>query len=301
LSAQEIMNTDQLSTNGEFDAILRGPSQSRASSRGLNWNGYLTERHLAEPGERPEAISERYILGLWRGVLPVCEYGKGSGNFVSYGKQPGSMTIVPPGIVPAVRPQSQCDIILCALEPDFIEGIEAELDRRPITEPFYRRGFVDPALSRLAELLSLEASQGGPSGRLYSDHLANAMALRLLHLGGQDFREGSRKSSGLPSHRLRRVVERMQDLHSDLDLHTLAAESGYSRSHFLRMFRASMGCTPHQHLLKLRLDRAKELMRVKSRPLIDIAAACGFSSHAHLSRVFRQMTGMSPSEYRRNL
>ncbi len=99
---------------------------------------------------------------------------------------------------------------------------------------------------------------------------------------------------------LQGVLERMKaDLAADLDLNTLAAESGYSRSHFLRTFRAAMGCSPHQWLTRLRVEQAKTILRENSISLIDIALACGFSSHAHFSNTFRQLVGVTPSEYRR--
>src|SRR4030081_3595876 len=71
---------------------------------------------------------------------------------------------------------------------------------------------------------------------------------------------------------LQRVLDRMKaDLATDLDLSTLAAESGYSRSHFLRTFRAAMGCSPHQWLTRLRVEQAKTILRENSISLIDIA------------------------------
>jgi AraC-like DNA-binding protein len=100
---------------------------------------------------------------------------------------------------------------------------------------------------------------------------------------------------------LQRVLDRMKlDLSADLDLNTLAAESGYSRSHFLRTFRAAIGCSPHQWLTRLRVEQAKTILREQSISLIDIALACGFSSHAHFSNTFRQIIGVTPSEYRRS-
>jgi AraC-like DNA-binding protein len=99
---------------------------------------------------------------------------------------------------------------------------------------------------------------------------------------------------------LQRVLDRMKaDLATDLDLNTLAAESGYSRSHFLRTFRAVIGCSPHQYLTRLRVEQAQTLLREDSISLIDIALDCGFSSHAHFSNTFRQIVGVTPSEYRR--
>jgi AraC family transcriptional regulator len=91
------------------------------------------------------------------------------------------------------------------------------------------------------------------------------------------------------------------DLSANLNLATLAAESGYSRAHFLRTFRAATGQTPHHYLMELRLSKAQALISNRSMPLIDIAAACGFSSHAHLTTAFRSRFGSSPSTYRRGL
>jgi AraC-like DNA-binding protein len=99
---------------------------------------------------------------------------------------------------------------------------------------------------------------------------------------------------------LQRVLDRMNaDLATDLDLTTLAAESRYSRSHFLRTFRTAMGCSPHQWLTRLRVEKAKTILRETSISLIDIALDCGFSSHGHFSNTFRQIVGVTPSEYRR--
>jgi AraC-like DNA-binding protein len=105
----------------------------------------------------------------------------------------------------------------------------------------------------------------------------------------------------LPIRLLQRVLDRMKaDLATDLDLNTLAGESGYSRSHFLRTFRAAMACSPHQWLTRLRVEQAKTILRETSISLIDIALDCGFSSHAHLSNTFRQIAGVTPSTYRRS-
>jgi AraC family transcriptional regulator len=88
---------------------------------------------------------------------------------------------------------------------------------------------------------------------------------------------------------------------TDLTLTSLAGESGYSRAHFLRMFRAAMAQTPHQYLVSLRLEKAVRMMKERSTPLIDIAVACGFSSHTYFTRVFRSKFGILPSQYRRSL
>jgi AraC family transcriptional regulator len=295
------MSTALASKNTRFDALLRGPSSRGVSSQGLDWEGFVIERHCVEPEERSESISDEYILGLWCNTVSG-EHPNGRGGHVPYTKHPGTITFAPPGIVPAVRQCNRFEIILCALEPAFVSCVEGELSQPPTTRLPYRTGFHDATLRQLMRLLETEASQGGPSGRLYADHLAHALAMRFLLHGRRSRGSASAaRLSPLPRHILQRVLERMHDLVADLDLQTLAAESGYSRSHFLRMFEAATGLTPHRYLLQLRLERVQELMRKGSTSLIDTAALCGFSSHAHMSRVFRQLLGVTPSQYRRNL
>jgi AraC family transcriptional regulator len=90
------------------------------------------------------------------------------------------------------------------------------------------------------------------------------------------------------------------NLDTDLSLESLAEESGYSRAHFLRMFRAATGLTPHQYVLELRLRRAQDCLRKRHARIIDIALSCGFSSQSHMTSVFRQRLEMTPAAFRRN-
>ncbi|UPK40302.1 helix-turn-helix transcriptional regulator [Bradyrhizobium sp. 186] len=78
---------------------------------------------------------------------------------------------------------------------------------------------------------------------------------------------------------------------ANLSLAELANESGYSRAHFLRMFRAATGKTPHQYLLHVRLERAREQFQTGLASILEIALATGFASHSHLTRQFRQRFG----------
>jgi AraC family transcriptional regulator len=285
----------------EFYPFLRGSSTLGFSSRELGWKGLLVEQRSAGSGERPEAIAEHYILALVCGRPWTGEHPNGRGRFVSTANVPGMITLISPGIVPAIRTKEGCEHILCALETSFVKGVENELDRRPAGSPWSRGGLEDPAIRQLMKLLAAEATQGGPSGRLYADHLGHALAVRLLLLSTAAERQASSMTSPLPRPTLRRILERMENLGADLDLASLAAESGYSRGHFIRMFRAATGLTPHHYVLQARLKRAQQMIKSGSLSFIDIAETCGFSSHAHMTRTFRQLLHVTPSEYRRNL
>jgi AraC family transcriptional regulator len=58
--------------------------------------------------------------------------------------------------------------------------------------------------------------------------------------------------------------------------------------------------TPYQYLLQQRIERAKQLLKEGDRSIMDIAFLCGFNSHSHLSKQFRQLTGITPKAYRAN-
>jgi AraC family transcriptional regulator len=151
-------------------------------------------------------------------------------------------------------------------------------------------------------LLIADANEGYTTERLYTEHLTQAVAVRMLFLGTSTRPQtNNRGISGLPRHLLRRIIERMRCFSCDLSLQALANESGYSRVHFVRMFRAATGYSPHNYLLNLRLERAQELLKNPSLSLIDIALDCGFSSHSHMSRLFHKSAGITPSAYRRSL
>jgi AraC family transcriptional regulator len=262
----------------------------------------MVEEHSAEAGEREERVTKRHILVAWSGQRASGEYEDRRGVYVPYTSCHGSFGFLPVGIVPAVRPHGRSEITLCALEAKFVSGVEEELDRKPVEELRFRAGFYEPTLFQLVTLLTAEAANSAHFGLVYADHLAQAIATRLLLFGSKEGQKTRSKAQALPRHLFQRVLERMQTLDVNLDLKTLAAETGYSRLHFLRMFRASTGQTPHRYLLQLRLMRAKDLLQQRRRTsLIDIAATCGFSSQSHMSRVFRQLLGITPSEYRNNL
>ena len=179
--------------------------------------------------------------------------------------------------------------------------LEMMMDRKPTEEMRVRTGFHRDGLRHLMSIVSAEAERGSIVGRLCADSLVEAIASRLSDFDEKDRETSQCETSPLPQHLLRRVVERMRNLDADADLRTLAAETGYSQRHFIRMFRAATGQTPHRFLVQLRLERAKKLLRQHRASLIDVAAASGFSSHAHMTHVFRRELGVTPSKFRNGL
>ena len=146
-----------------------------------------------------------------------------------------------------------------------------------------------------------ESEASRPCG-LYSETLAQALAMRFLLCGNSSVHTLNSSVEPLPPRILRRIRDRIEaELDTELSLTSLAKESGYSRAHFLRMFRAATGLTPHQYVLERRLSTAQQLLRQSKMLLADIALKCGFSSQTHMNDVFRKRLGVTPLEYRRDI
>jgi AraC family transcriptional regulator len=99
----------------------------------------------------------------------------------------------------------------------------------------------------------------------------------------------------------KRVVQTHIETHLDWTIQTkhLAQLVNLSPFHFCRTFRDSFGLSPHQYVMRKRLERAQGLMLTTSASLSQIAADCGLADQAHLTKQFRKLVGESPAVWRR--
>ena len=114
--------------------------------------------------------------------------------------------------------------------------------------------------------------------------------------------EQSQDQEDKTSMRIARSVSCLeQNFRDDFSIKELAEMSYVSERHFLRQFSEVYHTTPHQYLIKLRLQHACDLLENEKNGLsiADIAYESGFQSNSYFSRIFGQTYGMSPSEYRR--
>ena len=106
----------------------------------------------------------------------------------------------------------------------------------------------------------------------------------------------------LPKWRLKRVVEHV-DAHLDrrVTLADMAGVAGLTRMYFAAQFRRTTGMSPHGYLLRRRVERAQELMRDPSQPLVQIALSVGFGTQPHFTTVFKRLVGQTPYRWRQNV
>jgi AraC family transcriptional regulator len=84
-----------------------------------------------------------------------------------------------------------------------------------------------------------------------------------------------------------------------ITLDNLAATAGLSRMYFSRQFQAATGLSPHEYVLRKRIERAQHRLAATVDPLVDIGLSVGFQTQAHFTTVFKKIVGHTPLQWRR--
>jgi transcriptional regulator GlxA family with amidase domain len=120
------------------------------------------------------------------------------------------------------------------------------------------------------------------------------------HLNGARELQPKASARRLEPTQLGRVIEAIQKrIGEPISVSTLSSIAGLSRWHFARSFRMTVGRTPREQIVRMRIEHAMKLMAGTDLPLSGIALAAGFSDQAHFSNNFRRTIGMTPRQWRR--
>ncbi|WP_444438822.1 GlxA family transcriptional regulator [Pseudomonas sp. A6] len=115
----------------------------------------------------------------------------------------------------------------------------------------------------------------------------------------QDCQRIPLKHMGMYQPKLMELVALMEaNIEEPIDLDQLAVYVDVSRRQLERLFQKHLHCSPSRYYLKLRLTRARQLLRQTSVPIIEVASICGFVSTPHFSKCYREYFGCAPRDER---
>jgi AraC family transcriptional regulator len=192
------------------------------------------------------------------------------------------------------------------LDPALVRGVAdgagLDPDKAELVETV---GVRNPQIEHAAMLLLSELRSGDRlDGRIYAESLASVLAVNLLRAHSSLGRSSVRKlkyerACGLPEAALRTALDYVGDnLAGNLTLAEIAREVHMSPYHFSRMFKVSTGLSPHQYIMRQRIERAKALLSDTDLPVGMVAREVGFASPSHFAQQFRRLVGLSPRSFR---
>ncbi len=163
-----------------------------------------------------------------------------------------------------------------------------------------RAGFLDPFLHRAVLRLEALAQRSDDVSRLAAESLSQAILLDFYGRYGDGEAPASHSRNIRFSAGEREAIAEYitANLGEPLRLEVLAARVHMTVHDFLIAFRADFQETPAQYVIEQRLRRARWLLLATKKTIAEIAFETGFSSHAHLSTVFRTRVGTTPNGFR---
>jgi AraC family transcriptional regulator len=279
----------------------RSPVTQRSwlqSSYGLGWNHLSLIHKRSASLQTPELQPLQHIIEINLSPNSQVEC-RADGRFHESRISHGAMMLAPAYGCYQLANLSDMESISIALAPDFVARTAYEVLDSERVELTLAMGTFDPLIYGIGMALKTELGSRSPVCGLYIDSLANTLATHLLrrYTSDPDGRVVAEESA--LQHDFTQVIDYIETyLEQPIGLEDLAQIAGMSRFYFCRLFKQVVGLTPHQFVIRRRIERAKYLLRGSNLGIVEIALACGFGNQDHLARHFKRLTSVTPNVFR---
>ena len=286
------------SPENSSDLIL--PRKALFSTRKLGWKDLLIEYHRQPAGEHPEVYS------CGHGVVIVTKIQKKNqietifdGKVHKSSLAVGDAAIVPANIIHKAAWYGERELISIGFNPQlFATTIEnsSKFDRVTLIP---KLPVSDPLILQMGLALKT-AVQNNVNSRLYVESMTNALAVHLIQYYSNSNPILREYNGGLSRNKLNKVIDYIEgNLDLNLTLQELAHLVHISPHYFSTLFKQSTGLTPHQYVIKTRIERAKNLLLQRKMAIAEIAQQVGFANQSHLNLHFKRQVGITPKQFAR--
>ena len=269
------------------------------SSRQLGWKNLNLNYYRYGNCETPVHVLEHHAIGL------ILDRGKVErkldGVYRLETTTVGSVAIIPAQVEHWSAWKGIGRFMMLSILPEAIAQIDPDVVNSDLVEliPTFAKAKPDPLIYGIGMALKQSLENNSGKDGFYIEHLSNTIYAHLLqHYCTRQVRfKGC--AGGLSSLKLKQTIEYINDnLDKGIKLKDLASEINISQYYFSRLFRESIGISPHQYIIKQRVEKAKMLLVNTQLPLADLALQCGFSSQSQMTTHFRKLVGTTPKKYR---
>jgi AraC family transcriptional regulator len=276
-----------------------GDARLVVSSDSLGWPGVLAEAGYKDGWEVDDLTVAHHYLAMNTDTAPLELEVYRAHGFRRVTLEPGSIWFCPAGERFSHRVADRCTFAAVSIDPSHfvrLVGVGDEPAERSSQIELRRvYGVRTPQVEHLVWALVAEADRGNPSGLPFVEALVTGLSLQIAHQAGVDAPRVARARGGLSPEARARVLELIDArLDRGVSIEELAREAELSPSYFMRAFKEAIGRPPHQHILSLRLERARRLLEQPGASLSDIALQTGFADQAHFTRLFKRQFGVTP-------
>ena len=268
------------------------------SSFEAGWEGLNLLYEIEPADETPEMYLGQHFIVIALDNFRASYMLNESWQQVDYAR--GDIAILPASQpFPRTQIDREVPLVELFLEPAIVSRVACECVDAAYTELVPQWHIRDPLIQHMGLALKAELETGGVDSRLYVESMATALSVHLLRRYSARQQQIKNYTGGLPKYRLREAINYINEhLDYSLTLAELAASVQMSPHYFATLFKQSTGLTPHQYVMKCRIDKAKQLLHIRELTLVEICQQVGFQSQSHFTKVFREHTKTTPKVYR---
>lgn len=292
--------------SGETHGMLRMPGcMVRRSSEELGWGCLYASLQWESPFRKDfDAVDDQLIV--WHRNGPVHIAGQGGGKAYSEIMPPGSIHLIPGGAEFSVDLGAEVETLHIYLRRELLQEVAHTVLGRAVSDISIQPRLLhnDPVLRSMLETINTALDPAYGFSNPEVDYLARTIGAHLVRRYSNIESASSldpflhpqeNVSSGLTA-----AVEFMtRNIDTSIRVEDVAEAARTSVGHLTREFRAHFGTPPHRYLIKLRVNRARDLLASTDLPIAVIAYECGFAHQEHLTRHFKRELDATPAAYRR--
>lgn len=285
------------------DVYPTPPLLSNADGAGQSAADLLTIEYFeAEPDAMPTRVFDQHhiLINLKEEPHRVENWRDGEHrDFIFHNNE---IVVTPAGVESGWRWHARSRVIVITLDPDKLARF-TQLEMGLLLAPEQLDNlpqFTDAETCQAADMMRESLTHAEPGSAVIFECQARIFLVKFLRKYGLEYRREAGAPASLSTEKYRQVLDAVSQRYSQsLTVEDLASVANLSPSHFSYLFRQTTGLTPMQFVTRYRIEQAKKRLRGSDAPLIDIALGCGFSDQSHFSRVFKDLEGIPPAEFRK--